>query len=202
MLLRGGVPGFKLRSATAMDHSAEGASRRRCRKGRRGAEYMFAGTMMKAVLKFIGLLVLGVIMLWIAAFLLLGGPKAVAHRRHFDHLVKTADHQALLAAAIPAIEATTNQVTFHGSCDHYPSISNLPPIIHQMKPYYVAVDPERLRMEFHGGFDHYGFEIRKRDQWELSWYTEHGHHPLLTAPITGKANQASQARSLPAEPER
>ncbi len=135
-------------------------------------------------------------------FVMLGGPQAVARRRHFDRLVKTADHQALLAAAITVIRGATNDVTFHRSYDHYPSITNLPPIIYQMKPNYVGVDPERLRMEFHGGFDHYGFEIRRRDQWELSWYTEHGHHPILTAPIEGTANQASQDTSLRADPER
>ena len=146
--------------------------------------------MMKAVLKFIGVLLLGVVILWIVALLLLGGPQSVAKRRHFDRLVKTADHQALLAAAITVIRGTTNDVTFHRSYDHYPSITNLPPIIHQMKPNYVGVDSERLRMEFHGGFDHYGFEVRKGDEWELSWYTEHGHHLLLTAPIKETANQA------------
>jgi hypothetical protein len=122
-------------------------------------------------------------------FVMLGGPQAVARRRHFDRLVKTADHQTLLAAAINVIRGTTNDVTFHRSYDRYPSITNLPAIIHEMNPNYVGVDPERLRMEFHGGFDHYGFEVMKRDEWELSWYTEHGHHPILTAPIKGTANQ-------------
>jgi hypothetical protein len=144
---------------------------------------------MKRFLKTIAILGLVLIGGCGVIFVLLGGPQMIARRQHFDRLVETADHQALLSAAIPVIEGTTNHMTFHRSYDHYPSITNLPPIIHQMKPNYVAVDPQRLRMEFHGGFDHYGFEIRKEDQWELSWYTEGGHHPILTAPIKGTANK-------------
>lgn len=135
-------------------------------------------------------------------FVMFGGPQDVARRWHFDRLVKTADHQALLAAAITVIQGATNHVIFYRSYDDYPSITNLPPIIHRMKPNYVGVDPERLRMEFHGGFDHYGFEVNRGDQWELSWYTEHGHHPILTTPIEGTANQASQDTSVRTDPER
>lgn len=138
---------------------------------------------MKVVLKCIGVIALGIVILSVVAFFLLGGPQSLARRRHFDRLVKTADHLAFLAATIRVIQETTNEVTYHRSYDHYPSITNLPPIIRRMKPNYVGVDPERLRMEIHGGVDHYGFEVRKRDEWELSWYTEQGHHPILTAPI-------------------
>jgi len=136
-------------------------------------------------------------------YVMLGGPQSLARRRHFDRLVKTADHRALLAAAIPVIQGATNHVTFHRSQDRHPCITNLPLVIHRMEPNYVGVDPERLRMEFHGGFDHYGFEIHKRDEWELSWYTEHGHHSILTAPITETANQAPEdtARKI-AHPQR
>ncbi len=145
---------------------------------------------MKRVLKITALLGLVLIGGCGVIFVMLGGPQIIARRQHFDRLVETADHQALLSAAILVIEGTTNRMTFHRPFDNYPSITNLPPIIRLMEPNYVTVDPQRLRMEFHGGFDHYGFEIRKGDQWELSWYTEGGYHPILTAPIKETANQA------------
>ncbi len=154
---------------------------------------------MKRFLKTIAILAVVLIGGCGVVFIVLGGPWELARRHHFDQIVKTADRGALLSAAIPVIEAATNHTTFSQSYDHYPSITNLPSIIQKMKPNYVAVDPQRLRMEFHGGFDHYGFEIRKRNEWELTWYTEHGHHPLLTAPIKGTANNTSEGIRQPAD---
>ena len=74
-----------------------------------------------------------------------------------------------------------------------------------MNPNYVDVGPDGMHMEFHGGFDHFGFDVRRtEDEWVLSWYTEHGDHRLLGLPIieTNMANKASQATSFRAAPER
>ena len=149
----------------------------------------FAKRIKKVLLKFTGILALGLLILWVAFFFWIGGPKILARRHHFNHLVKTADHQALLAAAIPVITSTTNDVIYYRLHDRHPCITNLPAIMHDMEPNYISVCPEGLIMEFHGGFDHYGFEILKQDQWELSWYTEQGHHPILTTQIEGSANK-------------
>ena len=97
-------------------------------------------------------------------------------RRHFDRLVKTNDHDSVARAAVAMIRAATNRTIFMAD-----RLTNLPSLIASMKPKYVAVSPDRMTIEFHGGFDHFGFEIQDRDGLsEMTWYTEEGHHPLLT----------------------
>ncbi len=128
-----------------------------------------------------------------ALLFMLGVPQSLARRHHFDRLVMTCDHKALLSIAIPLIQAATNQVVYARSHSRHPSTTKLPPIIWQMSPRTVVVEPGQLRMEFHGGFDHFGFLIRQREEWELTWYTEQGHHDLLRIPIeeTREANNPS-----------
>jgi hypothetical protein len=111
-----------------------------------------------------------------AIFVLLGGPKSLRYRRHFDRLVQTNDHGVVARAAITVIRGATNQTLLTGNL-----LANLPPEITRMKPRYVSVSPEHMTIEFHGGFDHFGFKIEDRDQtWDMSWYTEKGRHPLLS----------------------
>ncbi len=123
---------------------------------------------------------------------MLGVPQSIARRHHFDGLVRTGNHKDLLSAAIPVIQAATNQLVYARSHSRHLSMTNLPLIIQQMKPRTVVVEPGSLRMEFHGGFDHFGFLVRQHDDWELTWYTEQGHHTLLNAPINKEsANKPS-----------
>jgi hypothetical protein len=50
-----------------------------------------------------------------------------------------------------------------------------------MNPRYVSVSPDGMTIEFHGGFDHFGFAVRRLDNnWKLTWYTEDGHQSLAT----------------------
>jgi hypothetical protein len=135
------------------------------------------------------LLVLGVGII----FVLLGGPQSLQYRRHFDRLVKTNDHGAVARAAITVMRGTTNQTFLMGDL-----LTNLPPEIAGMKPRYVSVSPEHMTMEFHGGFDHFGFKIEDRDEsWDMSWYTEKGRHPLLSVEKgeDGPANGSQPIRS-------
>ena len=49
---------------------------------------------------------------------------------------------------------------------------------------YIWVQEHSLRMEFHGGFDHYGFKLARdpgtpdKNQWILYYYTEDGSREL------------------------
>lgn len=120
------------------------------------------------------------------AWFALGMPESMALHRRFDELVRTNDHQAVLAAAMGVIEATTNDMTFMDAFD-YPSITNLPPAIRTMQPRSIGVSPDHMIIEFHGGSAHFGFEIWKREtQWSMGWYTEDERHELATAPRTGE----------------
>jgi hypothetical protein len=99
-------------------------------------------------------------------------------------LVKTADHTEIARAAIDIAMQTTTQTLYSDTTYYALKLSNLPPAIAQMEPTYVSVLPDRLQIEFHGGFDHYGFTVWKRDQeWEMTWYTEGGQHRILGIPI-------------------
>ena len=59
--------------------------------------------------------------------------------------------------------------------------------IQRLRPSYVIVEHDRLRIELHGGFDHYGYRLtrdEKNGRWLLEWYTEGGpDQSLLAWPI-------------------
>lgn len=107
---------------------------------------------------------------------LLRGPLQMAATRHrFDALVRTNDHRAVAEAALAAIRTYTNAEFLHDR------VTSLAPAIAVLRPNYVVVYPDAVTIEFAGGFDHFGFKVEdKHDIWEMSWYTEKGHHPLLT----------------------
>jgi hypothetical protein len=50
-------------------------------------------------------------------------------------------------------------------------------VIRRLRPRYVLAQVNSLRIELHGGFDHYGYELTKDEpngRWVLRWYTEGG----------------------------
>lgn len=149
---------------------------------------------MKTALKIICVLAVLLVLALGAIFVLLGGPQSLRYRRHFDSLVKTNNHDAVARAAITVMRGTTNQTLLMGYV-----LTNLPPEIAGMNPKYVSISPEHMTMEFHGGFDHFGFKIQDRDKsWEMSWYTEKGRHPLLSigkGEPNGTANGSQPIRS-------
>jgi hypothetical protein len=57
-----------------------------------------------------------------------------------------------------------------------------------------------MTIEFHGGFDHFGFDIREReDNWEMARYTEQERKLVLTVKkdvLAGEPGGAAN-RSLP-----
>ena len=154
----------------------------------------FARIVVKTAIKIASLVGVLLVLALGAIFVLLGGPQSLSLRRHFDRLVKTNDHGAVARTAIAVIEATTNQTLFMND-----RLTNLPPLIAGMKPRYVSVSPDQMTIEFHGGFDHFGFRIDDRvTSWEMYWYTEDGRHPLLTVgkgEQNGPANGSQSVRS-------
>ena len=59
----------------------------------------------------------------------------------------------------------------------------LPPMLRRWRPSYIVVEPERVRVEMHGGFEHYGYEIHRReDHWALMW-DDPRLHVILTVPF-------------------
>jgi hypothetical protein len=110
-------------------------------------------------------------------FLWLGGPWSLSQARLFRKAVNSADHLAIVTAAVSTIHKSgTNTMLYRGS-----SLTNLPTIISGLKPSKVWVRPDSMTIEFHGGFDHFGFDIREReDNWEMARYTEQERKLVLT----------------------
>jgi hypothetical protein len=63
-----------------------------------------------------------------------------------------------------------------------------PESIRRLRPMYVTVDGDQIRLELHGGFDHYGYTLERADgnpSWVLQWYSEGNiRETLATIPAT------------------
>jgi hypothetical protein len=62
-----------------------------------------------------------------------------------------------------------------------------PASIRRMRPMYVMVGTHHVRLELHGGFEHYGYTLERaagQSGWVLEWYNEDAnvHQPLITIP--------------------
>jgi hypothetical protein len=128
----------------------------------------------KTALKIIFGSVLGLVIAAAAILVMAGVPQTLVRRRHFDAVVRMANHEAVAHAAIEVIKASTNRGVIR---DDRPM--KLPPIIAGMKPRSVHVTPDGMTIEFHGGFDHFGLRIQDRGGfWEMTRYTERQQHSL------------------------
>ena len=60
----------------------------------------------------------------------------------------------------------------------------VPPLLKTLSPNSIFGSSQRLGLEFHGGFDHYGYTIRQSEsdvtRWTLYFYTEQGMKELAT----------------------
>ena len=68
------------------------------------------------------------------------------------------------------------------------------PALQRLRPVHLNVYADRVILEFHGGHEHYGYELErdaKSDEWVLSWYLDNKVEPLLTR------SQMASARPMP-----
>jgi len=66
--------------------------------------------------------------------------------------------------AIALIKQHNNYIGYNRRGDEYNSpFSDLPPFFANMNARWMSVESNYLRIEFHGGFDHYGFHVREMD---------------------------------------
>jgi hypothetical protein len=63
-----------------------------------------------------------------------------------------------------------------------------PASVRRMRPMYVMVEQDRIRLELHGGFEHYGYTLARpagQEAWALEWYDEGNIREILaTLPAT------------------
>ena len=77
----------------------------------------------------------------------------------------------------------------NGSVLFKPTDPRVPALLHSLAPQYIYASSNYVVMEFHGGFDHYGYRVRQSDttpsRWTISYYTEKGERVLTTISSTG-----------------
>ncbi len=127
----------------------------------------------------IALIIVGVV---IAGVLLLVSPfvyyacKIAGQRRA---LQSRSDYPQIAAACVTLTRAITNE-----SALIKPTDPVVPAILRSLSPRYMSASSNHVTLEFHGGFDHYGYRVRQSDsnpkQWTISYYTEQGERLLTT----------------------
>ncbi len=88
------------------------------------------------------------------------------------------DYPQIAAACVAMTSTVTN-----GSFLIYPTNNPaVPALLRSLSPHYITVRDGFINLEFHGGFDHYGYCVRPAgsDQWTIFYYTEEGERPLAT----------------------
>ena len=128
--------------------------------------------MAKVALIIIAVLVGGVLLL-VSPFMYLGLKSSSKMRA----LQSRSDFPQIASACIVLTRTVTNGTLI------YPTDPIVPPLLRSLSPRYISADSNSVTMEFHGGFDHYGYRVRQSDTnpalWTISWYTEKGER-LLT----------------------
>src|SRR5437016_6012082 len=127
----------------------------------------------------IALIVVGVV---VAGFLLLISPFLYDGFRcawQSRALQNRSDYPQIAAACATLTRAITNHSILIPVAD-----PRVPPLLRSLSPRYIGASSNHVTLEFHGGFDHYGYRFQQVDtdpkQWTLSYYTEHGEKLLTT----------------------
>ncbi len=129
--------------------------------------------MAKVTLIIVGVLVVG-ILLFASPFVYLGLRSASQQRA----LKNRTDFPQIAGACVALARANTNTGFI------YPNNPVVPPLLRALAPQYITARSNCVTMEFHGGFDHYGYRVRQSETnsnlWTISWYTEQGERLLKT----------------------
>ena len=89
------------------------------------------------------------------------------------------DIPQIAAACVTLAHAATNDLDLLG-----PSDPRVPSILRSLSPHYLGAHTNFVVLEFHGGFDHYGYQVQQSDTnpkvWTIYFYTEQGRKALTT----------------------
>jgi hypothetical protein len=96
-----------------------------------------------------------------------------------DGYQSRSDFPQIATACVTIARSVTNQTPFIKPTDPI-----VPPFLRSLPWSYITANSNYVTMEFHGGFDHYGYRVRQSDTnsalWTFSWYTENGERLLTT----------------------
>jgi hypothetical protein len=130
--------------------------------------------MAKIMLIVVGVLIAGVLLL-ISPFVY-DGFRSASQRRSLQN---RSDYPQIATACITLARAITNNSTLISVTD-----PRIPALLQSLSPRHISASTNHVTMEFHGGFDHYGYRVRQTDidpkQWAIFYYTEHGEKLLTT----------------------
>jgi hypothetical protein len=77
-----------------------------------------------------------------------------------------------------------------------PSHPAVPPLLRSLSPRYIVVRTNHVRLEFHGGFEHFGYQVRQSvkdpSQWTLYYFTESEERPMATIRVDAPNQPAPQ----------
>jgi hypothetical protein len=113
--------------------------------------------------------------MFIASFVY-GGIRSSSQKRALQNRT---DYGEIALAAVALTHAITNDSKLLR-----PNDAAVPPALRALSPKYISASSNQVLMEFHGGFDHYGFIVRQSTansrQWTISYYTERKERLLTT----------------------
>ena len=128
-------------------------------------------------------IVVGIVLL-VAPFMYLG----VKSRQQQQALQNRTDFTEIAKIGTRLTRSVTNDYRLIRQND-----VEMPPLLKSISARYVTVYSNHVRIEFHGGFDHYGYHIQQSQTnpvfWSISWYTEHGERFLTNIVTDGKVGQ-------------
>jgi tetratricopeptide (TPR) repeat protein len=110
----------------------------------------------------------------------------VRERRHAENRARLQSPQVYQPAAKQLAlycQSVTEEITDHANGQAW-----LPAVIRECHPSYGEIGPTGASFEMHGGFDHYGYVLKKdekgstktRNKWDLDFYTEQGSTTLCS----------------------
>jgi hypothetical protein len=130
--------------------------------------------MSKPALIIVAVLVAGVFAL-VSPFIYLG----IKSARQIRALQNRSDYSQIALACVALAQSATNDMPFIKPTDLC-----MPALLRSLAPRYINATSNRVTVEFHGGFDHYGYQVRQSETnaafWTISWYTERGERLLTT----------------------
>ena len=89
------------------------------------------------------------------------------------------DYPQIAAACVTIARGVTSD-----SVPLKPSDPLVPSLLRSLSPTYIDAHTNNITLEFHGGFDHYGYRVQQLDadprRWTISVYTEQGQKLLTT----------------------
>jgi hypothetical protein len=134
--------------------------------------------MTKIALIIVGIVIVGVVAvvgLFLAPIVYDGFRSASQQRA----LQARTDYPQIAAACVSLARSITND-----SVLLKPSDPVVPAALRSLSPRYISAYSNFITLEFHGGFDHYGYRVQQSDAdarlWTIYYYTEQGQRLLTT----------------------